>query len=156
MRYVKFKEKINNRIDKKILNLEKSKIYDRIKELKNKTKDINYGCDFDENDICNKYKKWGLMFNKIHPKCCCSLCSVNIGYLDDIQNDKDLRYYAKLFHPINGFWRKDKGCILDRSMRSRTCLFHFCANSNMSKELNKLRLIGREIIKLYNQLTTNV
>jgi hypothetical protein len=68
--------------------------------------------------------------------------------------DKDLAYYARHFSIKTGFWRKGKGCILSRKMRSVTCLTHHCNdepknypgfNSGMIVIANELRRLGKQI-----------
>ena len=157
MRYAKFKTLIEKSKDIKYLDIGYPKIYYEIKELKDKTKDIKFNCTFDIDGICqeNRWKRYYSAEQKKHSPidmCCCHLCYRFIGYLNPIFNEKDLRYYAKHFNQLNGYWRKDKGCILDRNMRSVTCLFYSCLNYN-SDEYEKLHILKHEVNMLYQQLT---
>lgn len=99
-------------------------------ELANLTKKINFDCDF-KNGKCKKYRN----YNNKKIMCCCSGCVWNFGYLktrfirgeDEIKNiEKEMLYYATKFSRVNGFWRRNKGCILPREKRSPTCLTHNC------------------------------
>ena len=124
-------------------------VWNEIKQIKNETANIDFGCTFDNNGYCNTTRTFWT--EKMDQKCCCKLCAEYIGYLKFINSEKDLKYYAKLFNNKTGFWRKDKGCILDRSMRSSTCVTYTCFDMLIPK-MNK---INRKLNKLYQQ-TTNV
>jgi len=152
MRYAEFK-KLVLKWPIKYLDIGYPKIYYEIKELKDKTKDINFNCGFNENGLCYKYQKQNKIWSDYpSKKCCCRICHQFIGYLNPIFNESDLRYYAKHFNIVNGYWRKDKGCVLDRNMRSTTCLFYSCLDYN-SDEYEKLHILKHEVNMLYQQLT---
>ena len=97
------------------------------RELAKLTSHINFNCNF-KDGRCHNHNS--------DEKCCCRGCASNSGYLlreDNIyciigsRNLKHvLHYYASHFNPKTGFWRKDKGCNLPRSLRSTICLTHHC------------------------------
>jgi hypothetical protein len=108
----------------------------RIENLKRLTGRIEFGCKFDKNGRCNGKKT---IYN-LEKQCCCADCAVKMGYLQII-HEKDALYYAKKFNKKTGFWRKGKGCIIDRHMRSNTCIAFVCdvGPNNLKDELNSLK-----------------
>ena len=115
------------------------------KELANLTEKIDFGCNF-TNGKCENGRKKG----------CCGSCRWAFGYLnprfingkDTIKDiKKEMIYYATKFHRFNGFWRRNKGCILPREKRSTTCLTHSCKGNFDSYQgllLNTLSNARRE------------
>lgn len=94
-----------------------------ISDLKNLTNDIEFGCNF-KDGLCRMESR-----NSCKDiMCCCSGCKSSFGYLDNIFAE-DIPYYAKKYDKKTGFWRKGKGCILDRDKRSETCLSYNCSNN---------------------------
>jgi hypothetical protein len=87
-----------------------------------------YNCQFDDG-MCKegrkgkKERKWPIR----NSMCCCDCCGQSVGYFRYIF-ESDIGYYAKKWSKKTGFWRKGKGCILDRKYRSRTCLTHNCSD----------------------------
>ena len=72
MRYAEFK-KLVLKWPIKYLDIGYPKIYYEIKELKDKTKDINFNCGFNENGLCYKYQKQNKIWSDYpSKKCCCS------------------------------------------------------------------------------------
>ena len=171
MRYAKFKAKVCNTDPTKgrgervafINTNPDNKMVIKLKELKRQTGNIKYNCDFDINGKCKDTRSKQRFRSIDYPyspsnKCCCVLCYRNKGYLDGIYSEKDLRYYAKLFNPLSGFWRKDKGCVLDRSMRSHICISYNCfyldfVHPNKSKKVRELYKLCDKIKKLEESLT---
>jgi hypothetical protein len=94
--------------------------------LKQLTASINFGCKFGDDGKCHGGK---LSWIGDHPACCCKECLENAGY-HDIMLEKDIPFYAKKFLPKVGFWRKNKGCILPRKMRSCVCVSYSCKSIN--------------------------
>ena len=109
------------------------------------TKYLNYGCSF-ENGKC------GSNFpNGQKDMYCCSGCFSMFGHFQELPNDyTQLCDYARHFSEKKedskgkiiaaGFWRKGKGCILDRSKRSTICL-RFCCNGEHITEAGKMLLL---------------
>lgn len=95
------------------------------KDLKRISAYIPFDCDFDKNGICKKYRKSTIISSKKYEPCCCSYCALKVGYFRKIDK-RDIKKYARLFSLETGFWRKEKGCILDRGDRSIICLTHNC------------------------------
>jgi hypothetical protein len=93
----------------------------RVENLKRLTGRIDFGCKFDKNGKCNAKNT----SYKNERMCCCTDCAFKIGYLNLIY-EKDVYYYTKKYNKKTGFWRKGKGCILDRHMRSNTCVTYVC------------------------------
>jgi len=146
MKYEKFKSRAMYKI---YYNKYSQDVWGTIKQVKNETSNIDFGCKFDSKGYCNSEVTF--YGNKMDQMCCCKNCSITIGYLDVINSNEDLKYYAKLFNDKTGFWRKGKGCILDRSMRSITCIVYTCKDM-LKPKMNK---IGNKIKKLHQQ-TINV
>jgi hypothetical protein len=103
--------------------------YERFAKL---TEHIDYHCDFKKDGTCKRYKK-----PSRDNACCCDGCFSLIGYHRELPNDYNrLRLYADLFKPkeydennnllASGFWKRGKGCVLPREMRSSTCLTYSC------------------------------
>jgi hypothetical protein len=115
------------------------------RELKEFTQYVNFNCQIKETGICRKMTTSSL--------CCCNECLSKVGYFRQMI-DKNLTYYARHFSIKTGFWRKGKGCILSRKMRSVTCLTHHCNyepknypgfESGMIVIANELRRLGKQI-----------
>lgn len=92
--------------------------------LKKLTDSIDFGCKFIDGK-CQDARKMEWVGN--HPACCCKDCAFAAGY-HDIMLEKDIVSYAKKFTSKAGFWRKGKGCILPRKMRSITCVAYSCTD----------------------------
>ena len=58
---------------------------------------------------------------------CCVGCASALGYLDTIPPGS-ARRYVRYWSKATGFWRKGKGCLLPRTMRSVTCLRYNCSD----------------------------
>lgn len=94
------------------------------------TKDIDYGCGFDAEGVCQRNRDrnylQGIDTSPLRRKqCCCGQCSSSVGYLGQITFDL-VDKYAELFDEKTGFWREGVGCVLSRQLRSATCLRHYC------------------------------
>lgn len=75
--------------------------------------------------------------------CCCRGCLNNIGwsyYLTD--NEETLKKMAKYFSDRTGYWRPNKGCILPRKYRSRTCLSYACCLAGGIRPANAWRYVS--------------
>ena len=121
----------------------KHDIWDEIKQIKNETANIDFGCKFNSKGLCNTA---GTFWNRnLDQKCCCRCCAGRIGYLQFINSNKDLKYYARRFSYKTGFWREGKCCILNRNMRSTTCVTYTCWDM-LKPKMNK---IARKLDKLY-------
>jgi len=123
------------------------------------TKTIDYGCEFDDKGLCGHRGKAfkGTSKSKLdeiakgrrgrHPTmCCCGGCFEAKGYFNELPASLDIvKHIASLFNTKNrlGFWRKGKGCILPRSLRSDTCLLHRCT-------IKKMTLKDRFLLELLN------
>ena len=93
--------------------------YNKLADL---TKYIEYGCNFDKDGRCSTCAD--ILKSE---KCCCKYCYYFIGHLSELPcNKKTLRCIAKLYDEKDGFWRKNKGCILPRKHRSMLCLLYYC------------------------------
>lgn len=57
--------------------------------------------------------------------CCCHSCKNSVGFLRII-SEHILKKYARHFNEKTGYWRQGKGCILNHTMRSSTCLTYNC------------------------------
>jgi len=104
------------------------------------TKNIKFGCDFDESGLCFSWRKRieSKQCTVSNPtgssRCCCVGCSDSIGYLRHF-NYEDLPLYADLYNTKNGFWQPGIGCTLPRSLRSSTCVGYHCAKYNDKGEI---------------------
>ena len=101
-----------------LMDVYNKKGYEELKRIRGESEKIDYGCQ-----KCFDPKR--AQYNE---KRCCSGCAINFGYLRVIRIE-DWQYYRSKFNKLNGFWRKDKGCILPRNMRSHICLSHTCRYS---------------------------
>jgi hypothetical protein len=112
-----------------------SVLYKQLVGLRSVTEFIDFGCEFGQNGrICRMYEK----FEVEDKTCCCNLCGYQLGYLNMIPANR-LKLYAQRFHETYGFWRSEKGCILDRQDRSRTCLTYNCrAIGNKTRKEDEL------------------
>jgi hypothetical protein len=118
------------------------KQYYHLMKLKQSTVVMDFGCGFDKDGKCK-----GIYSS---PKCCCYECAKYVGYLNLIL-EKDLPYYTEQFDKDLGFWRKEKGCILNRDMRSRVCVSHSCHNKNIFRDFHSvLRDMEYQIIDMDN------
>ena len=91
------------------------------------TKYVDFGCDFDDSGVCKKYQGPGIHPDYDKGMCCCSGCKRCGGFLYVLPADRYLQEeYARMYDDETGFWRKEKGCILPRRMRSSTCLTYNC------------------------------
>ena len=108
--------------------------YDWFAELAKLTKYIDYGCDFDKNGICKKYRQGSLGTTENRVMCCCNNCARNNGFLDIIPASTYLQHkYCEMYDDNTGYWRKGTGCILPRKMRSYTCLQYNCTPNRYVK-----------------------
>lgn len=132
-----FSRKIRLRYDTVILN-DVARQTREWRELIGLKKSTNYigKCKF-ENGKCNGFPYW---VPKDSPACCCHGCANEVGYLGYML-ESDIEYYAERFDRKTGFWREGKGCLLNRSMRSRICLCYICSKEkkNIHKLLNQLK-----------------
>lgn len=124
--------------------------------LKDSTKFVDYGCNFNVKGDCKKYKSI--------TKCCCSNCKFHIGYLYMLKNNlESLKKIAHLYNKTTGFWRKEKGCILPRKYRSQTCVCYHCGllkNKNDKALLLLIRLfeskkVRNDVSKELEKIVTN-
>ena len=112
-----------------------SYVYEKLAKL---TKYIDYNCKFKADGSCEGEKS---------SMCCCNSCYSSMGHFRFLSNNyNSLKAYAKNFVERTikddsiialGFWRKGKGCILPRGMRSVVCLKHFCNFSREGKIFTK-------------------
>jgi hypothetical protein len=102
--------------------------------LKKLTGSISFGCEFIDGK-CQDTRKMEWVGN--HPACCCKDCGRSAGYLDIIL-EKDIALYARKFTSKAGFWRKGKGCILPRKMRSIVCVTYACQELDGLYELKRI------------------
>lgn len=95
---------------------------------------IDYKCNFDRNGMCKVYiAKRDMCRTGRETMCCCHSCERTIGYLNTIPSEWGiLTQYAELFDEETGFWRKGKGCILPRKLRSNTCLRYHCLDEELT------------------------
>lgn len=102
--------------------------------LNNSTKDVDFGCDFDETGLCANYRTRSTYRDVvITKKCCCGGCRNNIGYLRHVTYST-LNRYADLFDEQNGYWQPT-GCVLPRELRSTVCLRHRCTKYNRAGKI---------------------
>lgn len=130
--------------------------WDEIKRLKGETALLNFKCEFIDGKCITsrEHPEWGL----VKCGCCCSMCASAKGYLYDRYPKEDKPIYDDLFDLNLGFWRKGKGCILPREMRSVTCLRYFCHPSQaiLSEEnAEKLSRIMSRVCLLLNEIARN-
>ena len=91
-----------------------------IKALKTLTSLIDFGCNFDDTGLCRLYRN-----TEYNPRCCCNNCHGATGHFTNIQLT-DTPKIARHFKEKVGFWRKGRGCILPRELRSDTCITYIC------------------------------
>lgn len=99
------------------------------------TTKIDYNCNFNKDGFCRR-----TMLAKSKDRNvanCCVGCNYSHGYRPTIKNKIELKFAIENFDRELGFWRKNNGCILPRSMRSLTCLVYICTDkeSYAKKEL---------------------
>lgn len=131
--------------------------YKNLIDLKNLTEYIKFPCNFNNKGICNSIETKKTLWPRSQ-KCCCNKCEINYGHFRLIFK-KDIPYYAKNWNTKTGFWRKGKGCILDRDKRSIICLTYFCNSDeklrryllSLSDAMNKLQKDIIESIKKRKQ-----
>lgn len=119
--------------------------YYQYQKLAAMTKHYNFDCGFDESGVCSYYQTLHLSRDAKRNMCCCHSCYSNMGYLEFLPaNLAMIETYADLFHEKVGYWRKDKGCILERKFRSRICLTYNCHTyPHVPKSVKKLfKLLG--------------
>lgn len=100
---------------------------------------------------CN-FKDGKCAGRKRSPRCCCINCASCVGHFGNTwpYSLDVLAKYASEFDRENGFWRRGKGCILPRHMRSLTCAYYICEdirpafNKSNDKDLQDLRLTVAE------------
>ena len=100
---------------------------------------LTFACDFDKKGKCAGGRQSEM--------CCCQSCGGTIGYLGSYwpNSTKTLAKYARRFDKITGFWRKGKGCILPRELRSLTCSWHVCHNTRSAFESRN----DEQLLELY-------
>jgi hypothetical protein len=121
-------------------------------DLLDTTKTLDYGCNFNEQDVCEKHASWYQKSNrKVFTRdtmCCCVGCCQALGYLDLLENEavKNIaRYFTET--KTHGFWRPGKGCILPRKYRSGVCIGFFCGdNSRDKKDMPTLTEFERTVL----------
>ena len=141
MKTEEFRKRIEKRHNIFIIPYVKGWEYDErmeiIKSLKMISEDIEFPCEFNERGC------------QVHDTevCCCQGCHETIGWFDYIP-EKDFPLYAKKFSDKNknGFWRKGKGCVLPRELRSTTCVSFLCGRYRF-KDGTYTRL-GKKIMSL--------
>jgi hypothetical protein len=120
---------------------------------------MDFGCDFDSDGWCLGERasiKKGMYppicdvpkgKEYLHRMCCCKHCYESLGYLGSNRFlfSEDIPTYEKLFKRKIGFWRRGKGCVLPRKLRSKICQSFVCAkaskkrqNDSMFKAFNKM------------------
>lgn len=97
--------------------------------LAERTADIDFGCDFGPHGCAAHH--YDSPKEAVKGKCCCTGCAGALGYLKVISRS-DLKDIASMYDKRDGFWRKGKGCILPRQMRSPICLTFACRGKNIS------------------------
>ena len=95
-----------------------------IKEVKNLTELIDFGCDCFERQV-SIYKGDTAYSGSSEREMvvgigCCISCRQTLGYA--ALNDSTIGRFDDRF----GFWREGKGCILERWERSNICLLYSC------------------------------
>ena len=101
-------------------------------ELASLTEHIDFNCGFNERGICKKFRDYG---GKQDAMCCCHSCATQNGYLYILPANCSIQNrYVEMYDDKTGYWRKGKGCILPRRMRSQTCLTYSCG---MVKSMRK-------------------
>ena len=114
------------------------------KQLADHTEKIIFPCDFDERGACREHRH--SEFNEV--KCCCGGCSLSFGYFRVLPNNSYIApRLLRKFDEKKGFWRKGKGCILPRHLRSHTCLGHVCGS--VIQALRKTKEGKRDLKFLY-------
>jgi hypothetical protein len=110
---------------------------DCIRDFKEITSTINYECDFIDG-ACRQSRgeKWSDKKNA--ERCCCIGCAYANGY-HYFMLESDYNEAKAYWDDETGFWRKGKGCILPRGLRSETCLGYHCNVLNpRDQELHNL------------------
>ncbi len=99
---------------------------------------IDFDCQHNKDGGCRKYGN--------EKMCCCYNCFESGGYFRVLIGN-DITYYSRKFNAKekNGFWRKEKGCILPHKMRSAMCLTHCCIDESHSPEFGH----GMELLQTY-------
>ena len=107
------------------ITIENNILFRHLSDAKGIFKYIDFDCQISNN---TKYKSGHCKtFNGAW--CCCHSCKGSVGFLRIISEDK-LKRYARHFNVKTGFWRQGKGCILNHTMRSSTCLTSNCNNND--------------------------
>lgn len=100
---------------------------------------IDYKCRFDGSDLCKRYKTKRIRkYTDDTNMCCCYGCARAFGHRSIFpKENEDLRILARHYNKKTGYWRKGKGCVLPRELRSVTCLTHKCTSGmrKIEKEL---------------------
>lgn len=112
-----------------------SSAYDDWKEWykrANKTGELDYKCNF-KNGTCKEARKYP-EHSLLTVGCCCTHCKSYKGYLEKIET-AELGTYLSLWNCRTGFFRKGKGCILPRRLRSKTCLQFSCRGAQFGAKL---------------------
>lgn len=102
--------------------------FEELESLKILTELIDCGCSFDV-EGCRK---------GAGEKCCCSSCKSAFGHFHIIRQS-NVAKLAWHFNEKTGFWRKGRGCILPRKLRSITCVTYHCSqDEKIDKTLHAL------------------
>ena len=99
-----------------------------------RTAKVDYQCNF-RGGLC-KIERCNGVFGE---RACCHNCARNFGYLGVIPTGTAKIYHA-LFDKTLGFWRRGKGCILPRELRSNTCLGFHCGDKTVEDRLIQIGL----------------
>ncbi len=103
--------------------------FEELESLKMLTELIDFGCGFDGVEGCRK---------GAGEKCCCSSCKPSFGHFR-IFRQSNVAKLAWHFNKETGFWRKGRGCILPRKLRSITCVTYHCStDEKIDKMLHAL------------------
>lgn len=116
--------------------------------LKESTGLIDMGCDIRDGLCVNRRE-----YIYDNPQmCCCRDCAPSSGYLiyavdkQIVITEAQYATYMKHYDHELGFWRPDKGCILDRKDRSIVCVCYQC------KYMGPLRTLLKYIRLKYTEL----
>jgi len=117
-------------------------------DIKQATGAIRLDCDFQNNGCRAARSVGGLDLGTKNIPCCCGHCHREWGYLRAINMDElHFPYLADYWSVKTGFWRKGKGCILPRRLRSSTCVFYACYDT-MEHMKNGATVVNVEYEKL--------
>lgn len=118
--------------------------FEELESLKMLTESIDFGCNFNKKGGCR---------NTDNERCCCTSCKSSHGHFRIIRQS-DVPRLARHFDERTGFWRKDKGCILPRKLRSITCITYNCCKSEQTD--NMLHALGRAMYLVVTRIKEHV